>query len=69
MGEEKKEEEDVDVFLSRMREGCCERWYKKNKWWVEKFDRRYEVMKEVMDECDEKRYEDNGKLKKKFSEE
>ncbi|WP_222128556.1 hypothetical protein, partial [Bacillus velezensis] len=54
--DEEGEEGEVDVFLRKMREDWWEWWYKKRKWWVEKFDKRYDLMKEVMDEREEKEY-------------
>lgn len=65
--EEKKQEEDVDLFLSTITERSCQTCYKKNKCWVQNFDTTYELMKQVMHESDEKTYEHNRKLKKKFS--
>ncbi|MDA1478206.1 stage II sporulation protein E [Bacillus changyiensis] len=59
-------EKEIDLLLSSVTEYSCQSCYKKNKCWVENFDKTYEIMKQVMQETEEKNYYKNRKLKKEF---
>lgn len=59
-------EKEIDLFLSTVTEHSCQSCYKKNKCWVQNFDKTYDLMKRVMQETEEKQYFKNRKLKKEF---
>ncbi|MGG3625407.1 stage II sporulation protein E [Bacillus gobiensis] len=64
--DEKKEQIETDNFLSTITEHSCQTCYKKNRCWVQNFDKTYDLMKAVMQETEEKTYQKNRKLKKEF---
>lgn len=66
VSDEKKEEIETDNFLSSITENSCQTCYKKNRCWVQNFDKTYDLMKAVMRETEEKTYQKNQKLKKEF---
>ncbi|MCY9135502.1 stage II sporulation protein E [Bacillus atrophaeus] len=64
--EDQNEDSEVDLFLSKITEHSCQTCYKKNKCWVQNFDKTYDVMKQVMLETEQNQYTTNRRLKKEF---
>lgn len=60
-------ERETDLFLSSITENTCQHCYKKEKCWVDNFDKTYDYMQAIMQEKKENTYENNLKLKKDFS--
>ncbi|MFD1706510.1 stage II sporulation protein E [Siminovitchia sediminis] len=54
------DEEEFDLFLSKVTEKTCQTCFRKNKCWGENFDKTYDLMKHIMHEIDE----DSGLLPK-----
>lgn len=61
------EERETDLFLSSITESTCQHCYKKEKCWVDNFDKTYDFMQAIMQEKKENTYENNLKLKNDFS--
>lgn len=49
-----KEQQEYDLFLSKVTEKTCQTCHKKSLCWGAQFDKTYELMKQVMHEMDEK---------------
>lgn len=64
--DEQTDDSEVDLFLSKITEHSCQTCYKKNRCWVQNFDKTYDLMKQVMLETEEKQYASNRRLKKEF---
>ncbi|UGB31073.1 stage II sporulation protein E [Metabacillus sp. B2-18] len=63
---EDTEQRETDLFLSRITESTCQHCFKKEKCWVENFDKTYELMQNIMHENKQNTYQNNMKLKKEF---
>jgi len=61
------EERETDLFLSTVTEQTCQTCFKKDKCWVQNFDKTYNLMKQIMQENKDNTYHLNRKLKRDFS--
>lgn len=61
------EERETDLFLSSITENTCQHCFKKEKCWVENFDKTYDYMETIMHETKQNTYQTNLKLKKEFA--
>lgn len=64
--ENNEEQRETDLFLSSITESTCQHCFKKEKCWVENFDKTYELMQNIMHENKQNTYKHNMKLKKDF---
>ncbi|MFC0274278.1 stage II sporulation protein E [Metabacillus herbersteinensis] len=64
--EDKSDQRETDLFLSSITESTCQNCFKKEKCWVENFDKTYDYMQRIMLESKEGIYQNNLKLKKDF---
>ncbi|MBM7606556.1 stage II sporulation protein E [Metabacillus crassostreae] len=60
------EQRETDLFLSSITESTCQHCFKKEKCWVENFDKTYDLMQNIMHENRQNTYQNNMKLKKEF---
>ena len=60
------EQRETDLFLSSITESTCQHCFKKEKCWVENFDKTYDLMQNIMHENKQNTYKSNMKLKKEF---
>ncbi len=63
---EDSEQRETDLFLSSITESTCQHCFKKEKCWVENFDKTYELMQNIMHENKQNTYKSNMKLRKEF---
>ncbi|WP_407941609.1 stage II sporulation protein E [Metabacillus schmidteae] len=60
------EQRETDLFLSSITESTCQHCFKKEKCWVENFDKTYDLMQKIMHENKKNTYQSNMKLRKDF---
>lgn len=60
------EERETDLFLSSITESTCQHCFKKEKCWLENFDKTYDLMQSIMHENKQNTYKSNMKLRKEF---
>lgn len=60
------EQRETDLFLSSITESTCQHCFKKEKCWVENFDKTYDLMQNIMHESKQNTYQSNMKLRKEF---
>jgi stage II sporulation protein E len=60
------DERETDLFLSSITESTCQHCFKKEKCWVENFDKTYEYMQAIMHDTKQRTYQNNMKLRNDF---